>query len=234
MDRNVSAQLEVTFIVRVLEAASDEVGHREPGIVRVLIGILHPAAVDVSADGSEELGAAGLGDQLDDTAAHVAVLRLKPARLDLNFLHEGEVDTGSERAVDAGPHADSTEGRIVNGNAIGDVQVFKTGGTGDRGVFRSCCKTRGYARREIEQAADAATQGNLGIEAVRKIGVHRDRARVHGHCGSVNLNGLRHFTGFQDNFNTGRLVNQNFGGRDAGDLEAGLLDFNRIESGNQG
>jgi len=43
MDRNVSAQLEVTFIVCVLEAASDEVGHREPGVVRVLIGVLHPA-----------------------------------------------------------------------------------------------------------------------------------------------------------------------------------------------
>src|SRR5258705_4301448 len=123
MDRNVSAQLEVTFIVRVLEAASDEVGHREPGIVRVLIGILHPAAVDVSADGSEELGAAGLGDQLDDTAADVTVLRFEATGLDLNFLHEGKVDAGSECAVHAGPHADSTEGRIVNGNAIGYVQT---------------------------------------------------------------------------------------------------------------
>src|SRR5258705_3971986 len=165
MDRNVSAQLEVTFIVRVLEAASDEVGHREPGVVRVLIGVLHPAAVDVSADGSEELGAAGLGDQLDDTAADVAVLRLKPAGLDLNFLHEGKVNTGSKSAVDAGPHTNSTEGRVVNGNAIGYVKILETGGTGDRGVLRSCCKTRGDVRREIEQAADAAAQWNLGIEA---------------------------------------------------------------------
>src|SRR6267378_2987949 len=101
MDRNVSAQLEVTFIVRVLEAASDEVGHREPGVVRVLISVLHPAAVGVSTDGSKKLGATGLGDQLDDTTAHVAVLRLKPARLDLNFLHKREVDTGSKRAIRA-------------------------------------------------------------------------------------------------------------------------------------
>src|SRR6266478_1110244 len=76
MDRNVSAQLEVAFVVSVFQAATDEVGHSEPGVVRVLIGVLHPAAVGVSTDGSKELGATGLGNQLNDTAADVAVLRL--------------------------------------------------------------------------------------------------------------------------------------------------------------
>src|SRR5258707_11392087 len=153
MDRNVSAQLEVTFIVRVLEAASDEVGHREPGIVRVLIGILHPAAVDVSADGSEELGTAGLGDQLDDTAADVAVLRLKPACLNLNFFHEGKVDTRSERAVHTGPHTDPAEGRIVDGDAVCNVEVFETRGAGDRRILHARPDTLGCTGRELKEAA---------------------------------------------------------------------------------
>jgi len=234
MEGNITAQLEIAFVVGVLQAAADLVQSSKLWVICVLVRVLHPAAVEVPAGGAEELGAAGFSDQLDDATADVAVLWFKPARLDLNFLHEGQIDTGSQWTVHARPYADSAEGRIVNGNAISNIEVFKPGGTRNRRILRARIETRGDAWRQIEEAAYAATKRDFGIEAILEFGIYGGGARVHGDGGGANLNGLRHFTSFQDYFDAGRLVDQDFGCCDAGNLEAGLLNFNRIESGNQG
>src|SRR5579859_6543664 len=170
--RNVAAQLEVAFIVGVLEATAYLVGGRKLRVIGVLVSVLHPAAVEIPASRAEELRAARLGNELDDTAADVAVLRFETARLDLDFLHKREVDTGAERAIHTGPHTDSAEGRIVDGNAVCNIKILEARSAGNRRIFRARADARGYAWREVEEAANAAAQGNFGIEAVGEFGIH--------------------------------------------------------------
>jgi len=80
----------------------------------------------------------------------MAVLRFEPAGLDLDFLYEGQVDAGAEWAIGAGPNTDTAEGRVVDGHAVCDVQVLKTGGAGNGRILRASADTRGYAGGEIK------------------------------------------------------------------------------------
>ena len=73
-------------------------------IVSVKVRILHGVGVKVPTHRSVEGRAAGLRNNLNDTAAHMPVLRFKAAGLDLNFLHKREVDTRAERAISSRPN----------------------------------------------------------------------------------------------------------------------------------
>src|SRR5258708_34444189 len=102
------------------------------------------------------------------------------AGFNLNFFHKGKVDTRSERAVHTGPHTDPAEGRIVDGDAVCNVEVFETRGAGDRRILHARPDTRGHTGREVKEAAYTPTEGNLGVAGVQEFGMQRSDARVHG------------------------------------------------------
>ena len=68
---------------------------------------------------------AALGDHVHDAAERLAVLRFKAAGLHLDFLHEVEIDSVAERAVDAAEGAEAAEARVGDVRAIDDVFVFQ-------------------------------------------------------------------------------------------------------------
>ena len=64
----------------------------------------------------------------------VAILRLERTGFDLNFLDEGEIDTGAQRTINRAVHAQATVAGIGDVYAVGDVLVFETGRATDRRI----------------------------------------------------------------------------------------------------
>src|SRR5258705_12620331 len=83
------------------------------------------------ADFAMGLGAAGLGNDLDDTTARVPILRFKSTGLDLHFLDERLVDAAAKRAVGPRPNTQASEGRVIDRNAVRDVRVLESARAGD-------------------------------------------------------------------------------------------------------
>src|SRR5260370_13590275 len=104
MHRNITAKLEVAFIVSVLQATAYFVQFLPLRGVRVLIGGLHAACVEITADRAEEFWTARRGHQLDDPTSHFAILRLQPTGLDLDLLKAGTAAVPTERAIHHRPH----------------------------------------------------------------------------------------------------------------------------------
>ena len=96
---NVAAHLCVRFVTIIFNVTPGQILDIVNRIVRVQECILHGRRIEVSADGSMKRSAARFRNNLDDSAARMSVLRLESAGLDLNFLHEREVDARTERAI---------------------------------------------------------------------------------------------------------------------------------------
>src|SRR6266404_3590308 len=118
MHWNVSAQFEVTFIVRIVQATPYFVQLLEFRIVSVLIGRLHSPSVEIAPNRSEKPSSAGLRNQLYDATSYLAILGFKSSRLNLHFFHERQVDAGTKRTIYTRPNADAAKCRIIDRNAI--------------------------------------------------------------------------------------------------------------------
>src|SRR6266511_1869534 len=62
-----------------------------------------------------------LGNDVDDTALRLAILRLESRRLNLNFFYEGGVDASTERAKYTRERADAAESRVGDVHAISNI-----------------------------------------------------------------------------------------------------------------
>src|SRR5260370_21400914 len=115
---NVTAQFKVALVVGRIQFSPIQIQDRKFRVVSIRILGLHASSVEIPANGAEELTAARLRHQLHDAAAHVPVLGFKTSRLDLNFLHEGEVDARAKWSLRTRPDSDAAEGRVIDRDAV--------------------------------------------------------------------------------------------------------------------
>src|ERR1700674_2245196 len=189
--------------------------------------------MDIAGDLTVGLCAAGLGYDLDDAAAGMAILRFKPAGLDLHFLDEGLVDAAAEGAVGTRPDAQAPEGWIVDRNAVRDIGILESTGAGDGGVIAAGLNTVDRAGAQVEEVGDTPLHRNIFKKSIRDIRSNSRGGRIYGYRGGTDLHDLGNLARFQDDFDAGGLIDLDFGAFDAGELEAWLLHLDGIDTGDQ-
>ena len=147
MYRNITAEFEITFIVGIIQATADFVQFSKLRIISVLIGGLHAPCVEISPHGTEELGSSGFGNQLNDAAGCLAILRFETTGLDLYFLDEGQVQAAAERSINSRPHANAAESGVIDRDAVCDIKIFKSRRARDRRILNSRPTARCHAWR---------------------------------------------------------------------------------------
>src|SRR6266566_6073256 len=187
----------------------------------------------IPADFAMGLGATRLGDDLDDAAAGVAVLRFKAARLDLYFLDEGLVDAAAKRAVGACPHSQASEGRVVDGNAVRDIRILESAGAGNRWVVAAGLNAVDRARAQVKEVGNTALDRDILKKSIRNICRDSRGGGVHRNSGGADFRSLGNLARFEDDFDAGGLINLNFGALYVGDLEACLLHLDGVNTRTQ-
>src|SRR6266403_4858414 len=190
--------------------------------------------MEVAANFAMGLGAAGLGDDLHDATAGTPILRLKPASLDLHFLDERLVDAAAKRPVGTCPHAQTSEGRVIDGNAVSHIGIFQSAGPRNGRIVAARLNTIDCAGAEIKQVSNAALYRNILEEGVGDVRSNSRSGSVYGDRGCADFHGFRDLARFEDHFDAGGLVDLDFGALYAGDLEARLLHFDGVNARNQG
>src|SRR2546430_15766503 len=140
--------------------------------------------MEVAAELTVGLRAAGLGDDLHDTATGVASRGLEAAGLDLHFLDEGLVDPAAKRTVGTCPDAQASEGRVIDGNAVRHIGILESAGAGNGRVVAAGLNAVDRAGAQIEKIGYTALNGNILKESDGDI-------RGDGRSGSVDLDGVR-------------------------------------------
>src|SRR6266478_5193562 len=164
---------------------------------------------EVGAYTTVKFVAAGLGDDLHHTARRLAVLGFVATRFYIDFLDEREIDAGSERQVISRENPNTAKSSIGDVDAIGHVLVFQPTASRNGGVGRTCPPTVVHSRSPIDQAADIASNWQLGIKGIG----YRTRLKRDGkRRGSVG----EHFDLFYIH-----------------SFEAGLLGLQRVKAGYQ-
>ena len=182
--------------------------------------------MEVAAELAVGLRAAGLGDDLDDAATGVAILRFEATGLDLHFLDEGLIDPAAKRTVGTCPDAQASEGRVIDGNAVRHIGILESAGAGNGRVVAAGLNAVDRAGAQIEKIGYTTLNGNILKESVGDIRGDSRRGSVHGDGGGADFHGLGNLAGFEDDFDAGGLVDLHLGALHAGDLEAGLLHLN--------
>src|SRR5258707_184746 len=106
-----------------------------------------------------ESACARLRHDLHDTAGGLSVLRFKPARFHLNFLHERQVNAGRKRSVNSRIDADAAEAAVCNTDAVRDIVVLKTRAARNGGVRGSRAAARSDTSGSVEEAGNATANG---------------------------------------------------------------------------
>src|SRR2546429_1041194 len=157
---NVAAELGVRVVVALVQDLALQIkallAAAQSKIVHLQALCFELLRSEVAAHRAMERVRTRLGDDLNDTAGGLAVLRFETAGLHLDFLHERQVDATGERTVDARVHADAAEGTVGDAHAVSNVIVFQTGRARYRWIGRSRAAAAGHTRRSIKQASDAA------------------------------------------------------------------------------
>src|ERR1700748_845122 len=128
-DGNVTSQLKASVIgwkgedLPALETCADE-GTR---VVSVIEPRGSPSRSHIGCKRAMELRATGLGDDLEDAAIHATILRLVGGGLHLNFLDAGEIDACAQRSIDRAEYTEAAVARVVEHDAIHEVEILKTG-----------------------------------------------------------------------------------------------------------
>src|SRR5450759_210504 len=145
----------------------------------------------VGANLSVKMIGARLGDQLDDAAISLTVLRLKRGGLNVNFLNERQIDAAADRPLAASEYTQSAEGAVGNVHAVSNIEVFQTGSAGNGRVRTTGATAISRTGRNVEQTRHVAGYRKLLIEGIWQAGAYRGGRRVHGCCCSGHLYGFR-------------------------------------------
>ena len=81
-----------------------------------------------------ELRATGLSDDLEDAAIHAPILWFVGGGLHVDFLNEGEIDTCSQRSIDWAEYTEAAVTRVVQHDAVDQIEILKTGRATNRRV----------------------------------------------------------------------------------------------------
>ena len=101
--RNVAAELRRSIVLRQRHDSTAQIDALEV-IVRIPPAGAHAPGAKNVAKRTVISGPARLGDDLDDAAVAVTILRFEGTGLDLNLLDECEIDAGTERTIDWAVH----------------------------------------------------------------------------------------------------------------------------------
>ena len=164
----------------------------------LIAGRPHTSGPHIGRDSAVEFVGTGFGDDLDDAAGSLTVLRLEGGRLNVDFLDEGQVYAHAQSAPVAVVGAEAAEGLVGSVDAVHQVEVLKAGGATDRGVravpLGVNTAARDHARRQGKDAGYVAGKGKRFIELVSQW---RGKRRVRGvdlHRAGFHLHSIRHCT----------------------------------------
>src|SRR5438132_821574 len=159
--------------------------------------------MEVAAELAVGLRAAGLGDDLDDAATGVAILRFEATGLDLHFLDEGLIDPAAKRTVGTCPDAQASEGRVIDGNAVRHIGILESAGAGNGRVVAAGLNAVDRAGAQIEKIGYTTLNGNILKESVGDIRGDRRRGSVRRDGGGADLHGLGSLAGLEDDLDAG-------------------------------
>src|SRR5687767_12646536 len=169
-------QVEAGVIILLLQQFAEFVGARE--VVRLPARGLESLWPRVAVKRAVKLLAARLGDDIDDAALRLAILRLEAARLHLHLLDERRIDAHADRAEVAREDAEAAEGRVGDVDSVGYVKVIQRRSAGDRRVGDAALAAISHAGSQVEKAGDAALHGDILEELVVQVLPYRRTSRV--------------------------------------------------------
>ena len=170
-DGDIPTEFGIALVRGIAQIASKLVNRAKLRIVRVERGGLHPKGMKVAGNFAMGLRAARLRDDLNDTAAGVAVLWFEAAGLDLYFLDEGLIDAAAEGTIRTCPNPQAAESRVIDRNAVSYVRILETARTRNRGVVAAGLDAVDRAGAQVEEVSNTALNRNIFEKSVSEIGI---------------------------------------------------------------